>query len=240
MTTVASQHDHAVDGFDQAIEPVIDDEDGLPTLTARQQRMKAPRGFRREMRGRLVGDEERRLLHEGRRQRDELAFAARELRGAALAPFLRHADLSHDLCDGLRNALRRQGAVLEREGDFVLDAHAAKRLVRILEILRHLACPVPRPLCADIRAEEADMSAHLGGYAVGNESRQRQQQRGLARARWPKQQNPLALPDRQINRPDRGTLGEGIENLGLAPLRGGLSASCGKVAPVFRVERCAA
>ena len=84
-----------------------------------------------------------RLLREGRGESDELALTARELGGAAPAPLLRHADLPHGLRHRLRDLLRRQGAVLEREGDLVLDAHAAERLVRILEILRHVARPAP-------------------------------------------------------------------------------------------------
>ena len=219
---VTAEHDHAVDGFDQAVEPVIDDEDGVPALAVRQQIMQAPCGFRREVRGRLVGDEERCVLNEGRRQRDELPFAARELRRAAVAPLLRHADLSHDLCDGLRDVLRRQGAVFEREGELVLDPHAAERLVRILEILRNLARPVPRLLRGDVPTEKPDMSAHLSGNAVGNEPRQRQQQGGFSGARRAEQQDPFARPDRQVHGPDRRAPGEGIENLDSAPLRGGL------------------
>src|SRR3712207_7923781 len=58
--------------------------------------------------------------------------------------------------DRLRDALRRQRPVLKREGDLVLHAHAAERLVRVLEILRHVTRPAPRLLRADILAEQAD------------------------------------------------------------------------------------
>ena len=129
---------------------------------------------------------------------------------AALAPALRQSDLSHHRRDGLLDARRRQRAVLEGKGEFVLDPHAAERLVGILEILRHIGSPAPRLPGCHISPKEADPSLHAGGNAAGDESGQRQKERGFARARGAKEENPFARPDRQVDWADSMALGERI------------------------------
>ena len=94
---LAAEHDHAVDGLDQPIETVIDDKNAAVSVAYREQRVQTSRRFGREMCRGLVGDEERRVLDQRRRERDELPFAARELRRAAPAPRIGNADTPHDI-----------------------------------------------------------------------------------------------------------------------------------------------
>ena len=130
---VAADDGDAVDRVDQPVEAVVDDEKSLP-LPADDGVQPRCR-LRRQMRGRLVGDEEFGLLRKRGGKRDELLFTAGERGGAARAPAWRHARPIERTVDPDGDLAFGQRAVFECEGDFIADRHAAQRLVGVLEKL---------------------------------------------------------------------------------------------------------
>ena len=74
-SAVSAEDNHAVDLLDQALEPVIDNEDAAIRVMLRQQRVQAVGCLGCKMRRRLVGHEQGSILHKGRGQGDELPLA---------------------------------------------------------------------------------------------------------------------------------------------------------------------
>jgi len=193
---------NAVDGFDQPVKPVIDDQDCPPGIALYQKLVQTARGLWCKMRRRLVGHEQIGTLNQGRSKRDELLLAPGKGHCAALAPAFRQADKPHGGPYRLADLVRSKGPVFECKGDLVLNADAAARLVRVLEKMCHTAGPAGRRARCDRLSGEADGTRQLGRDAAGDQASERQKQRGLAASRRPQKQHAFAAAYGEIDRSD--------------------------------------
>ena len=216
-------HHHPVDQPDHAVEAMIDENDAAGGGRGYHQESAQPRGgSRREMGRGLVDYEQGSMPGQQGGKRHDLLFAARQHRRAAAPRSLGKPTPSRAICT------RRSISGAAGRFSSAKASSSSTRMPQSVWSASWKYCATrgahaPGLSRADIVAEQADAPRHLSRNAVGDEARQREQQRGLSRARWAEQQNTLAGADRQIDGSDGRPFREGIADLDRAPLRRGRS-----------------
>lgn len=196
------QHQHTVGECGDLIQPMLDQQrrGALPAgLVERGDRV--GRGLAVEMRYRLVDHQRARLLGQRRGERKSLAPATGE-RKRALAPTEPERGRAGDRAlDAAVDLARRKAAVLEREGDLVLDRERDELRVGVLQD-RGGDAGAGREL-AVAKACPADVTAALGPDKGRDGAEKGQGERGLAAAGRADQRQSLAGTERQRDVLDR-------------------------------------
>ena len=185
---VGVQGDDVVDGADELVQVVLDDEHGrAPLLEDGQERVEVGRAGRVEVGGGLVEHEQRRFDGQGRGQHHPLALPAAEL------PGVRPGEAGH--------AHRLQGAhgprldpvgqhpqVLQGVADLVQDPRGDHLGVGVLHDHGHGAGQVGDIGVGHLLPAHQDAAAVVGGHRVGHEPVEGERDGGLPAARGAQQE----------------------------------------------------
>ena len=152
-----------------------------------------------EVPGRLVGEQERRIVRERARDRDALLFSARQLRRVVMAAF-REPDLLEER--------RRSGPGAAHPGNLHRNEHVLERRQRRQQVeeLEDESDSPPAQPCERILVERRDVDAvdrnlsRRRGVEAGDEA----EQRGLAAAGRPGDRHHLAGGHDEIQRVQDG------------------------------------
>jgi hypothetical protein len=192
--TIRVEHDEAVRELEPRSEAVLDDDRGQPPGGHDLGDARADRGgvVGVEHGGRLVEEEQGRLEGECSREREPLLLTAgqRVRRGV-----LRHVESNRGERGGdVRRHLRtRHTDVLEAERDVTADRRGHDAGAGLLQHQAHRA-----RACTRRDAVEAHRTGQLARVGGLEDAGERTQQRGLARAARPDEQDPLARRDVEV------------------------------------------
>ena len=167
---LAIQQLHPVDQGQQPVEAMIDEE-GAGAGPLGHDPLDQPIGLERrcgiEMRRRLVEEMDRRLLSQGRGEQQLLLLPAGEESAGALAPGAGQADAIERDVDAGVDLRRRQSAVLQGEGNLILDGQGAELAVGILKDEGDGLGPGARRLPPTARPASSILPAMLAGTDWG-------------------------------------------------------------------------
>ena len=204
---VGVQGDDPVDGADELVQVVLDDEDRrAPLLQGGQKGVEVGRAGRVEVGGRLVEHEQRRLDGEGRGQDHPLALPPGQVPGARVR-VAGHADRLE----------RRQGPRLDPPGgheqvlqgvaDLVQDPGGDDLGVGVLHDHGDIAGQVGDVGVGHLLARHEDAAAVVGGHRVRHEPVERERDGGLAAAGGAEQESRGPGGERERHAPGDPGLG---------------------------------
>ena len=189
--------------LERLLDPVFDDDDPVARIGQPSQQLEqASRRRRIEVRQWLVHDVEPRLHHEDPGGRDELPLAARQCGGLPVEE-CPDPGVVEDPAEPCPDLFPRQPEVLRPERELGLDGSPDDLLGRILEDGPDRLGDLAQPLFGRGTAGHADRAGELAGIGMGNETVDRPDQRALATAGRPGDEQDLARRDRQRQVDDR-------------------------------------
>ena len=189
------EDDDAVDERQRVRDAVLDEHERPRAVLgeAREDRPHERRAFRIQIRRRFVQQQQARTKRDRPGDRESLLLAARERVGAVIVGVgERHR--RERRVDARPDALRGDAAVLEAERDIVAGTCHDERCLGILEHDPRLVAGLRRRA-----ARDAHLAFGFAAAALVEQSREREQERALARAGRAQQEDALALVDPEID-----------------------------------------
>ena len=177
---VGVQGDDVVDGADELVQVVLDDEDRrAPLLEGGEERVEVRGSGRVEVGGRLIEHEQRRLDGEGRGEHDPLALPTAQLPGA-LPGQARHADRLEGGQGPRLDPRGRYPQILQGVADLVEDPRGHDLRVGVLHDHGDAAGQVGDVRVGHLPPGHEDAAAVVGGDRVRDESVESERDGGLA------------------------------------------------------------
>ncbi len=164
-----------------------------------------------ELAGRLIQHQNARPQRQSRGDSQPLPLAARQGMQPPVAQRRQVEQIEH-LFDASAHLVRRHGGVLQGKGDLPLDTVEHGLRLRILSYEANVAAEDTRPGLHGVKAGHAHLPGQHATAEVGHEAVEAAQQRRLARARRPGNQNelPFGHVPRHPAQGRAGALGIGV------------------------------
>ncbi len=194
-----------------AFQPVFGQDDRQPDVAVkayqRLQHLLGRAGV--ELRGGFVEHEDARAERERRRDGDPLHLTAGERVQPAVPQRCQVQEIQH-LLDARAYLGARDGCVLQRKGDFVLDPVYDELRLWILEDEPDDATEHLWPFGNGIVSGDEDTPAQRAAGKVGHQPVETAQERRLAHARWASHEDEFTLGDVERHAVQHGSRGTGI------------------------------
>jgi hypothetical protein len=169
--------------------PLLGDDDGPAEASGELEQVVG--GLRIELRGRLVEEEKLRVEGQRRREADALQLPRGQLRDPSLEQVLR-ANRGQAASHPRRDLHGVRADVLQPEGNLVVHPAEHDLVLGILKDGRDRPGELRGTSAPRVHPGDANAPLETPSVEVGNESRQRPEERGLARARGAEQGHDLS------------------------------------------------